>query len=202
MKIGYARVSTINQKLDRQLVELSEVGCVKVFKDKSSGKDNNREQFQEMLEFAREDDVVVVSSLDRLGRNYNDVKDVLDYLNKKSVAVEILDAPFLNFNTGNETLDRALFDMLTSMLSYISDNERKKMLERQSAGIAIAKAKGAYKGKQVEYSANSKDKGKRAIYHNIVRGLQDNLTISKIARDNDVTRRVVYRIKSELEEQI
>lgn len=198
MKIGYARVSTAGQNIDRQLVELTKVGCVKIFSDKASGKDVNREQFQEMLEFAREEDTIVVSSLDRLGRNYNDVKDVLDYLNTKGVKVEILDAPFLNFNTGNETLDRALFDMLTSMLSYIADNERQKMLERQSAGIAIAKAKGAYKGKQVEYSANAKDKGKRAIYNNIVRSLEHEVPIAKIARDNDVTRKVVYRIKNEL----
>lgn len=200
MKIGYARVSTQEQHLDRQLIELKDAGAEKIFTDKASGKDTNRTQFNEMLEFAREKDTIIVSSLDRLGRNYQDVKKVLEHCNRHNIKVDILDAPFLNFNTGNETLDQTLFDMMTSFLSYIADNERKKMLERQKAGIAVAKKKGVYKGKSAEYSATTKDMKKRAIYYSIIQGLKDSLPIKRIAENHDVTRKVVYRIKEELEE--
>lgn len=200
MIIGYARVSSLRQNLDRQLLELSEAGADKIFKDKISGKDTNRPEFQEMLEFARQGDTILFGSLDRIGRDYEDIKETLTQLRAKGVQVKILDAPFLDFNTGNETLDKALFDMLTSMLSYIADNERKKMLERQSAGIAIAKQKGVYKGKPNEYSATARDKGKRAIYHSVVRALEAGEPIARIARDNSITRKTVYRIKSDLED--
>lgn len=197
MRVGYARVSTLEQNLDRQFIELKQAECQKIFYDKASGKDINREQFNAMLDFVREQDELIVSSLDRLGRDYDDVKRVLDTLNKKKVKVRVLDAPFLNFNTGNETLDKALFDMLTSLLSYISENERKKMLARQAQGIAVAKAKGVYKGKRLEYCADAKDKQKRAIYFNIVNDLNNNLPIKAIAEKYGVTRTLVYRIKKE-----
>lgn len=199
MRIGYARVSSQEQNLDRQLIELKDAGADKVFLDKASGKDTNRKQFNEMLDFAREDDVIIVSSLDRFGRNYGDVKKILEQCNNKNIKIEILDAPFLNFNTGNQTLDRALFDMLTSLLSYIADNERTKMLERQKAGIAIAKSKGVYTGKSAEYSADAKNPKKRAIYQSIVTQLNDNLPIKRIAENHGVTRKVIYRIKEEIE---
>lgn len=197
MRVGYARVSTLEQNLDRQFIELKQAECQKIFYDKASGKDINREQFNAMLDFVREQDELIVSSLDRLGRDYDDVKRVLDTLNKKKVKVRVLDAPFLNFNTGNETLDKALFDMLTSLLSYISENERKKMLARQARGIAVAKAKGVYKGKRLEYCSDAKDKQKRAIYFNIVNDLNNNLPIKAIAEKYGVTRTLVYRIKKE-----
>lgn len=198
MRLGYARVSTLEQNLDRQLIELEDAGVEKIFTDKASGKDTNREQFNEMLEYAREKDTIVVSSLDRLGRNYDDVKEVLEFCKRKNIGVDVLDAPFLNFNTGNESLDKALFDMLTSLLSYISENERTKMLERQRAGIAVAKSKGVYKGKAIEYSADAKDAKKRAIYHSIVRELNEEIPILRIANNHGVSRKLIYRIKNDL----
>lgn len=201
MKIGYARVSTNEQNLDRQIIELKEYQAEEIFTDKASGKDSNRQGFKRMLKYARKGDTVVVSSLDRLGRNYDDVKQTLDLLNKNNIKIEIIDAPFLNFNTGNVSLDKALFDMLTSLLSYIADNERKKMLERQAQGIKVAKAKGIYKGKPKEYSETAKDKKKRAIYHSIVNDLANDLPIKRIAEKYSVTRKLVYRIKNELSEE-
>lgn len=126
MKIGYARVSSSEQNLDRQIIELKENNVEEIFTDKASGKNLNRDGFNKMLDYARKGDWVIVSSLDRLGRNYDDIKDVLDTLKRKGIHVKILDAPFLDFNTGRTSLDRALYDMLISLLSYIADNERKK----------------------------------------------------------------------------
>lgn len=197
MKIGYARVSSSEQNLDRQIIELKENNVEEIFTDKASGKNLNRDGFNKMLDYARKGDWVIVSSLDRLGRNYDDIKDVLDTLKRKGIHVKILDAPFLDFNTGRTSLDRALYDMLISLLSYIADNERKKMLERQKQGIKAAKEKGVYKGKPQEYSATAKDKKKRAIYHAIVADLKTDLAITKIADKYSVTRKLVYRIKNE-----
>lgn len=199
MLIGYARVSTQEQNLDRQLKALEDAKVEKIFQDKASGKDNNRPQFQSMLEFARSGDTIVVQSLDRLGRNYDAIKATIQELNNKGISLQVLDAPFLNLQTGNETLDKALSDMLISLLGYIADNERKKTLERQAQGIAIAKQKGIYKGKPLEYSPQAKDPKKRAVYNSIVSDLQAGLAIAGIAKKYGVTRKLVYRIKADLE---
>lgn len=199
MLVGYARVSTQEQNLDRQIEALEAQGCEKIFTDKASGKNTERKAFKEMLDYLRADDTLIVASLDRLGRDYKDMSNTLRLINDKGAKINVLDAPFLNFNTGNDTLDMALFDMLIPMLNYIADQERKKILERQAQGIAIAKRKGVYKGKPKEYSAEAKDKGKRAIYHNIVADLSTDKSIKSIADAYGVTRNVVYRIKKELQ---
>lgn len=199
MKIGYARVSTVEQNLDRQIKALEDAKVEKLFQDKASGKDTNRPEFQAMIEYARQGDTIIVQSLDRLGRDYDAIKSTIQDLSNKGISLQVLDAPFLNLQTGNETLDKALADMLISLLGYIADNERKKTLERQAQGIAIAKEKGIYQGKPLEYSPQAKDPKKRAIYHSIVADLQADLAIAGIAKKYGVTRKLVYRIKDDLE---
>ena len=197
MKIGYARVSTTGQDLERQLRDLQAHGVEKIFTDKATGATLDRPGFKDLISYAREHDTVIVQSLDRLGRNYDEIKQVIAHLQSHHIGLEILDAPFLNFNTGNETLDKAMYDMMISLLGYIAENERKKLLERQAQGIAIAKEKGVYKGKPLEYSANAKDPKKKAIYHAIVNDLSNDLAITEIARKYGVTRKLVYRIKDD-----
>ncbi|MDG4870657.1 recombinase family protein, partial [Guyparkeria sp. 1SP6A2] len=82
---------------------------------------------------------------------------------------QILDAPFLNFNTGNELLDTAMFDMFLSLLSYIAQNERVKIKERQRQGVLLAKQAGRYKGRPTEYAPNSKNPQKRLVYQKVVK---------------------------------
>lgn len=197
MKIGYARVSTTGQELERQLRDLQAHGVEKIFTDKATGATLDRQGFKDLISYAREHDTVIVQSLDRLGRNYDEIKQVISHLQSHHIALEILDAPFLNFNTGNETLDKAMYDMMISLLGYIAENERKKLLERQAQGIKIAKEKGVYKGKPLEYSPNAKDPKKKAIYHAIVNDLSNDLAITEIARKYGVTRKLVYRIKDD-----
>lgn len=199
MLVGYARVSSKEQNLDRQLRELADAGIEQLFTEKVSGKNvADRPEFNSLLNYVRKGDTIVVSSLDRLGRNYDDIKETVAKLSKQHVNIRILDAPFLNFNTGNASMDKAMFDMFLSLLSYIAENEREKTLERQKQGIAIAKEKGVYKGKPLEYSPNSKDKKKRIIYNNIVTELKAGTPIVKIAKDNDVSRNLIYRIRKEI----
>lgn len=197
-KIGYIRVSSFDQNLDRQMELMNEKQVETIFKEKVSGKDINRPEFQKMLEFVRAGDEVFVTSLDRLGRNYEDIKDTVAYLKNKKVSLTILDAQFLNFNTGNDLLDTAMFDMFLSLLSYIAENEREKILERQRQGIAHARKAGHYKGRIPSYTQNSGDPQKRLVYQEIVRMLKDGVAVTIIAKENGVSRPTVYKIKKEV----
>ncbi|MFI3804272.1 recombinase family protein [Vagococcus fluvialis] len=201
MRVGYARVSTMDQNLDRQLKELEGAGCEKVYHEKQSGKNtDDRAVFKECLTFLRQGDVLVVSSLDRLGRNYEDITKVVGVLNDRGVSLSVLDMPFLNADIQDETMARLFKDMIINLLSYVAETERKKMLERQAQGIEIAKAKGVYKGKPLEYSPTAKDKQKRAIYFNIVEELKEDTPIMQIVKKYDVSRNLVYRIRKEISE--
>lgn len=200
-RVGYIRVSTIDQHIERQHVALIEAGIAEknIYIDKLSGKNTSRPGLQQMLKYVHDGDEVVIASLDRLGRNYDDIKSLITSLSTSGVCLTILDAPFLNFNTGNETLDKAMRDMFISLLSYISENERKKMLDRQKQGIAQAKLRGAYKGRKTVYCNNSSDPQKELVYKNIVQQLQNNVSITEIARLNGVSRPTIYKIRQRLE---
>lgn len=197
-KIGYIRVSSIDQNLDRQLLEMEKLQVEKIFQEKISGKDTNRPEFQKLLRYAREGDILFFDSLDRLGRDYDDIKETVLYFRNNNIEVNFLDAPFLNFNTGNELLDKAMFDMFLSLLSYIAQNEREKIRDRQRQGIAAAKAKGIYKGRPAVYTPDSPDPQKQVIYHNIVSMLTADEPVAKIAKQNHVSRETVYKIKRKL----
>ncbi|EGO9037487.1 recombinase family protein [Enterococcus faecalis] len=195
MKIGYVRVSTKEQHLDRQIELMKQEQVDEIRQEMISGKDiENRPIFKELLGYLRLGDTLVVASLDRLGRNYEDIRSSVTLLMDKGVNVKVLDAPFLEFNTGNETLDKAMFDMFLSLLSYIAQNEREKLLERQRQGINEAKKRGAYKGKQVEYRDDARNPGKRAIYRQVVSSYKDGVPKAQIAREVGISRTTVYSI--------
>lgn len=200
MNIGYARVSTVEQHLDRQLAQLKEAGCDKIFEEKVSGKNKvDRDAFKECLAYLRQSDTLVVTSLDRLGRNYDDITNVVRELNNRKINLKVLDMPFLNTDIQDEAIAKLFKDMIINLLSYVAETERKKMLERQAQGIAIAKEKGIYKGKPLEYGPEVKDKKKRAIYFNIVSDLEKDLPIMTIVKKYGVSRNLVYRIKKEID---
>ena len=200
MKIGYARVSTIEQQLDRQLTQLKEEGCEKIFEEKISGKNKvDRDVFKECFAYLRQSDTLVVVSLDRLGRNYDDITAIVRELNERQIHLKVLDMPFLNTDIQDEAMDKLFKDMIINLLSYVAETERKKMLERQAQGISIAKAKGVYKGKPLEYGPDVKDKKKRAIYFNICHDLEEGIPIMQIVKTYGVSRNLVYRVKKEVE---
>lgn len=199
MIVGYARVSTQEQNLDRQIESLTAYGCEKIFTEKLSGKNaKDRHIFQECLSFVRSKDTLVVVSLDRLGRNYDDITNVVRDLSTRQINLVVLDMPFLNADIKDESMARLFKDMVVSLLSYVAENERKKMLERQKEGIAVAKSKGVYKGKPLEYSANAKDPKKRVIYFDLVQDLNAGEPIMSIVKKYGVSRNLVYRIRKEL----
>lgn len=201
MRIGYIRVSTVNQNLARQQEQMHEAKVDTLFEEKASGKNiNDRPKFKEAITWARQGDTFIVTSLDRLGRNYEDIKDTVQQLKNKGVRLEVLDASFLNFDTGHELLDTAMTDMFLSLLSYIAQNERDNIRERQRQGIELAKARGAYKGGRSVYCKDGPDLQKRIIYETIVKKYHEGVSIRQITRETGVARNTVYSIVKALKE--
>ncbi|WP_195405524.1 recombinase family protein [Streptococcus constellatus] len=198
MKIGYIRASTKDQNLARQIEMMKQERAEKLFSEKVSGKDMNRKELKSLLKFAREGDEIIVASLDRLGRNYQDIKEIVRQLQQRCIKLTIVDAPFLNFNTGNNTLDTAMFDMFLSLLGYIAQNEREKILERQRQGIQLAKQRGVYKGRPIQYHEHAKNATDRLIYQNVKRMLDEQIPVTQIAKENGISRQTVYIIQKRI----
>ncbi|NAM96364.1 recombinase family protein [Staphylococcus hominis] len=196
MIVGYARVSSIDQNLERQLENLKIFGVEKIFTEKQSGKSiENRPVFQEALNFVRMGDRLVVESIDRLGRNYDEIIETVSYLKEKNVQLMITSLPMMNEVVGNPLIDKFMKDLIIQILAVISEQERNESKRRQAQGIQIAKKKGVYKGRPLLYSPNAKDPQKRIVYHRVVEMLEEGKGISKIAKEVNITRQTVYRIK-------
>lgn len=196
MKVAYARVSSLEQNLDRQVQELKKLGAEKIFIEKESGATiENRPVFQEALDFVRESDIFMVEAIDRLGRNYNEIIQTVNLLKNKNVQLIITSLPIMAEAIGNPLLDRFIKDLIVQILAMIAEQERTESKRRQAQGIEIAKEKGIYKGRPKLYSPNAKDPQKRAVYRSIVEDLENGIAIAKIAKEYGITRQTVYRIK-------
>ena len=139
-RVGYIRVSTVDQNTERQL---DGVRVDKTFTDKASGKDINRPQFQAALEYLREGDVLVIHSMDRLARNLDDLRKIVADLTARGIVIEFVKEK-LSFNGD----DSALSKLLLSVMGAFAEFERALLKERQREGIAIAKKAGVYKGRK------------------------------------------------------
>lgn len=198
--VFYCRVSTQDQNLDRQLKRAHEVMADKIFSDKYSGKSLDRPAFREMMDYLREGDTLEVASLDRLSRNYSDLKKLVIKLRDMHVNLIADDLPKLN--TGNELIDNFMMDLLIELMGFVAENERQKIRERQRAGIEIAKSKGKYTGRVIKYGPNSKHAQYRLIWETVVKMLDSGqYTIREIAKKTGISRMQVYRIKSRLPQQ-
>ena len=148
MKVGYIRVSTIEQNEARQVESLKAEGVEKIYMDKQSGKDFERPEYIRMINELKEGDVVILHSLDRLGRNYDMIIEEWHRITKTLKAhIKVLDMSLLDTTAmDNELLSRFLSDLVLQVLSFVAENERTNIRKRQAEGIAIAKAQGKYKG--------------------------------------------------------
>lgn len=199
MKIGYARVSSLDQNLNRQIEVLEEFGAEKVFREKRSGATiNERSVFKEVLDFVRSEDQLIVESIDRLGRNYDEVIDTVNFLKQKDVQLVITSLPIMSEAIGNPLLDKFIKDLIIQILAMIAEQERSESKRRQTQGINLAKSKGVYKGRPTLYSPKAKDPQKRLVYHRVVSQLNEGIAISQIAKEVGITRQTIYRIKKEL----
>lgn len=200
MKIGYARVSSVDQNIHRQIEVLEVFGAEKIFREKQSGATvNDRIVFKEVLDFVRSGDQLIVESIDRLGRNYDEVIETVNFLKKKEVQLIITSLPMMSEAIGNPLLDKFMKDLIVQILAMIAEQERTEAKRRQAQGIAIAKSKGVYKGRPILYAPNARDPQKRLVYHRVVAMLNDGVAISKIEKEVGITRQTVYRIKNELQ---
>lgn len=144
-KIGYARVSSKEQNLYRQLEALQSVS--KVFSDKASGQSTERPQLQAMLDYLREGDIVIVTELDRLGRNNKDLTEIMNAIQQKGATLEVLNLPSMN-GIEDENLRRLINNLVVELYKYQAESERKRIKERQAQGIELAKKKGRFTGRK------------------------------------------------------
>lgn len=199
MKIAYARVSSSEQNVDRQIDELKKLGAEKIFIEKQSGTTiKNRPIFQESLSYVRESDVFMVEAIDRLGRNYDEIIQTVNELKEKNVQLYITSLPTMENMMGNPLLDQFIKDIIIQILAMIADQERTESKRRQAQGIKSAKERGVYKGRPQLYSKEAKDPQKRVIYAQVVKDLKEGISISEISKTYNVTRQTIYRIKSEI----
>jgi len=147
---GYIRVSTREQNEDRQLIALREMGIPdeSIFMDKRSGKDFNRPQYKKLVKKLKPDDLLCIKSIDRLGRNYEEILEQWRVLTKeKRIDIVVLDMPLLDTRRGKDLMGTFLSDIVLQVLSFVAENERTNIRQRQAEGIAAAKARGVRFGR-------------------------------------------------------
>lgn len=142
---GYIRVSSYDQNEDRQLIAMRkmEIPARNLYVDKQSGKDFKRPQYQKLLRRLKANDLLFIKSIDRLGRNYTEILEQWRYLTKiKKIDIVVLDMPLLDTRIGKDLMGTFLSDIVLQVLSFVAENERINIRQRQAEGIAAAKAKG------------------------------------------------------------
>ena len=143
---GYIRVSTREQNEDRQILALRQVVISEknLFVDKQSGKDFQRPQYQKLIRKLKKDDLLVVKSIDRLGRNYAEILEQWRFLTReKGIDIVVLDMPLLDTRRGKDLMGTFLSDIVLQVLSFVAENERSNIRQRQAEGIAAARARGS-----------------------------------------------------------
>ena len=185
-KIGYARVSSKEQNLDRQLEALQDVS--KVFSDKASGQSTERPQLQAMLTYLREGDIVVVTELDRLGRNNKELTELMNQIQQKGATLEVLNLPSMT-GIEDDNLRRLINNLMIELYKYQAESERKRIRERQAQGIDIAKQRGLFKGRKKKYSFE--DEGLQHAFDLYQQGL----TEKEIERKTGINRTTFRRYR-------
>lgn len=150
MVIGYARVSTIDQHEDRQVREMIAYGVKEknIYVDKQSGKNFQRPAYKRMLQKVKEGDVIVMKSIDRLGRNYHQIQSEWRRITREmGVDIKVLDMPLLDTSRSKDLLGTFISDLVLQMLSFVAENERINIRQRQAEGIKVAKEKGTRFGR-------------------------------------------------------
>lgn len=174
ISVGYIRVSSKDQNEDRQRKQMLDLGINDryIFCDKESGKDFDREQYKAMLAMLRDGDVVYFTSLDRMGRNYQEIATQWRIITEeRHCDIVILDMDILDTRKNRDLTGQLISDIVLKLLSYVAERERDNIRKRQAEGIAIAKANGVYKGrKPIDIDKEAFE----AVYAEVVRGERTN----------------------------
>ena len=149
---GYCRVSSLDQNEQRQMVEMRklEIPEKNIFVDKQSGKDFNRPRYKQLVRKMKKGDLLYILSIDRLGRNYDEIQEQWRYLTReKEIDISVIDMPLLDTRNGKDLMGTFLADIVLQILSFVAQNEREAIRKRQAQGIAAAKANGVKFGRPV-----------------------------------------------------
>jgi resolvase len=153
-KIGYARVSSLDQNIDRQ-IQVLEKQTTKIFTDKESGTSRKRQGLKELLDYIRADDIVVVTELDRLSRNNEHLTEIMGIIQSKGATLEVLNFPSL-LGIKDDNLRKLLNNLILEIIKYQAQAERDRIRERQRQGIELAKKRGRYKGRKPLFRRDDK----------------------------------------------
>lgn len=178
MKLGYVRVSTVEQNEERQLETMKKYGVEKVFSEKVSAKDTRRPKLQEMMEFARDGDTIYIHDFSRLARNTQDLLNIVETLNAKGI----------HLVSSKENIDTstATGKLLLTVIAAIAQFERENLKERQMEGIKIAKKKGLYKGRKPVKVDN--------FEQHYTRWKNREVSKSQLARELGISRQTLYTL--------
>ncbi len=186
---GYVRVSTKEQHSDRQIAALHEAGLDDryIYIDRQSGKSFDRPQYLKMLKKIKRDDVLYIKSIDRLGRDYNEILLQWRTLTKeKGIDIIVLDMPLLDTRRGKDLMGTFISDIVLQILSFVSENERTNIHERQAEGIAAAKARGVVFGRPKKLHPEQ-------IYELIKKIESKEATVNEISSAYRVSKSTLYR---------
>lgn len=198
MRYAYIRVSSQNQNVDRQVEAMSSRAIDRFFVEKASAKDTDRPQLQALLNILQPKDTIVVDSLDRLSRNYDDIKKLWHFITVETEAyIEIIDLPILSVSEDTTLENKVVIDVVLSMLGYVAENERTKIKERQREGIAIARQKGRYRGR-----VGRKCKLSRLDYLDMKAAIDNNSSVLQVCRSKEVSSTTFYKAKLKYEKKI
>lgn len=197
---GYARVSSKDQNLARQIKELEEFGCDRIFQEKQSGKNFDRPVYKEMRSKMRFGDVLVVHDLIRFGRNKVEIRNEWEALIKEEIDIVVLNMPILDTRKYKdlEGVGQLVSDLVLTLLSWMVEEERERIRTAQREGIEIAKKQGKYKGGKKKYHAGAKGKDK-VIYDRVVHLINQGVSVMDIHREVGISRNTIYAIKKRLQ---
>lgn len=198
--IGYARVSTKDQNLSRQIKELENFNCDRIFEEKQSGKKFiERQVYKEMRSKMRFGDVLVVHDLSRFGRNKEEIRNEWQALIEEEIDIVVLNMPILDTRRYKELegVGQLVSDLVLTLLSWMVDEERERIKTAQREGIEIAKKEGKFRGGKKKYHAGATGKDK-VIYDRVVQLLKEEKSVMGIHREVGISRNTIYDIKRRL----
>ncbi len=196
MIIAYTEIDKIKRKESKQIQSFWKQGAKHVFIEQDR---ETRAEFIKALNLVKTGDYLMVETIDQLGRNHEELVKVIKELIAKEAGLLITSIPLLNQPLDDPKFTRFVEELLLQLLKNMKERETLERRRKQAEGIRAAKEKGVYKGRPALYAADAKDPAKRLAYHSIVKMLKAGESVQKIAREHEVTRTTVYRIKQELD---
>ncbi len=192
---AYVRVSSTDQNEDRQMIAMEQAGVPEgnIYIDKQSGKDFNRPNYKRLIKRLREGDILYILSIDRLGRNYEEILNQWRIITKeKKVDIVVIDMPLLDTRRDKNLLGTFISDMVLQLLSFVAENERANIRSRQAAGIAAAKAKGVKFGRPVKEVSEE-------FAREVELWAKKEISLEEILQKYDMCRATFYRRVREME---